>query len=285
MTTPRMIKTGLASLVTCLSLGATTAKADLIDGIVDIWTVGVSAEFVCSTAQFSPGTANTACAPSAMSWGEPALADRSGLSITNLPPALVTTNGGLQANTAVTHNNQPVTGNSLDSVTLRSTLTLTPFDPLGGLGLPPASIDFLIDFEETDNGANPCANGEANDQGVNINGCADIFVLDQTALNFPFLYDLDGAGGPLEAREYFISFFELTNGLNPLAAAACAAAGATTDPCFGFLTPESQSTTFQFASLITTEPVVFETPAPASIALFGLALTALGWSNRRKRKI
>ena len=37
------------------------------------------------------------------------------------------------------------------------------------------------------------ANGEANDAGIDVNGCADIFVLDQTARHFPFDYDLDDA--------------------------------------------------------------------------------------------
>ena len=116
--------------------------------------------------------------------------------------------------------------------------------------------------------------------GVNVNGCADIFVLDQTALNFPFFYDLDGAGG-LPGHTYYISFFELTNGLNPLSNASCASAGVA-NGCFGFETPEEQDTTFQFAATITSEPIVV-VPAPATLGLFGLALAAMGWAGRRRR--
>jgi len=96
--------------------------------------------------------------------------------------------------------------------------------------------------------------------GVNVNGCADIFVIDQNALNFGFMYDTDGAGGD-DPIQYFISFFGFIGGLNPLPSrVACTAAGATA-PCLGFRTPEGADTTFQFASLITTERATVPHPA------------------------
>jgi hypothetical protein len=175
---------------------------------------------------------------------------------------------------SVTHRNQPINEPSLDSVTLRSTLTLTPFDPAGA-GLPSQSLDFVIDFLETPNGANPCANGGAQGVGVNSNGCGDIFVIDQSSLNFPFQYDLGLGHGP---QTYFISFFEQSGGLNPLPAAACTAAGVA-PPCLGFVTPEGANTTFNFAAVITTAPVSI--PVPGTLATMGLGLLLLGW--RRKR--
>lgn len=282
-TRDRSFKTRAAGLAAGLSLlGAAGAQADLIDGIVDVWTVDVNAEFLCATAAWTDGTDDTSCAAQSMRWGT-GDSGQSGLDITNQPATQVTTNGPSVGNVGVTHINNPINGSSLDSVTLRSTLTLTPFLPASAEpSIGPNSLDFLIDFLETPNGDDPCANGQPNDQGVNGDGCADIFVIDRNALNFPFFFDLDGAGGPLQNQEYFISFFELTNGLNPLAEAACTAAGAA-NPCLGFLTPESATTPFQFAAVITTEEVVIDVPAPATLALFGIAMTGLGLFSRKRR--
>ena len=267
-------------VVTTAALMSTSAHASLMDGIVDQWTVGVVGVFDTTTVVFDPNATGTIVTPTSLSWGtaQPG-GGQSGLDITNLAPAVVNTNGAAVANTSVTHRNQPITGNSLDSVDLISTLTLTPFSP-SAPGLPPASITFNINFAETPNSANPCADGGPNGSGVNLNGCADIFVIDKNALNFPFFYDLDGAG-PLQNQQYYISFFELTSGLNPLPDEACTSAGATT-PCLGFRTPEETDTTFQFASVITTRPV--NVPEPGILATLGIGLLALGFSRRRKQQ-
>jgi hypothetical protein len=191
---------------------------------------------------------------------------------------MVDTNGAAVPNVIITHNNNPITGNSLDSVTIDSTLTLTPFVP-PALGLPPATISFLIDFQETPNGANPCADGGTNGVGVNVNGCADIFVIDQAALNFPFQYPDPTGPDAGTLRTYFISFFESTGGLNPLSDAACSAAGVASG-CLGFTTAEQQSTPAQFAALITTQPV--GVPEPTALLLMGLGLAGLGFAKRRR---
>jgi PEP-CTERM motif len=260
------------------------AQATLLDGIVDKWNVNVDTVFdtnsICdSTGDCVSPTGVTVVNSQSLRWGSDLGFGLSGLDITNSPSnANVNTNGAAVANVSITHINQPITGTTLSSLDILSTLTLTPFSP-PDVALPDATITFKVHYLETPNGSDPCADGGANGSGVNSNGCADIYVTDVNSLNFPFFYDLDGAG-PLQNQQYFISFFELTNGLNPLSAAACAAVGVSS-PCLGFETPEQANTTFQFASLITTERVSI--PEPGSLALFGLALSALGFIRRKQR--
>lgn len=244
---------------------------------ITTWTVDVDTKFDISSVEPTPGV--TVVNDKSLRWGTSTGSGQSGLDISGSPASTkVDTNGSAVANVSVTHLNQPITGTSLTSVDILSTLTLTPFLP-AGLGLPSATITFGVDFKETPNGADPCADGGANGSGVNSSGCADIFVIDKSALNFEFFYDdLDGSG--ITGRSYFISFFELTNGLNPLSGAACLAATGSSATCFGFETPEGANTTFQFASLITTERVGI--PEPGILALFGAALSSIFFTRRRK---
>jgi hypothetical protein len=253
------------------------AQADLINGIVDTWNVNVDTIFDTTSVVWTGGV-GTVVNDQSLRWGTSTGSGQSGLDIGNSPSnTQVDTNGPAVGNVTVTHLNRPITGATLDQVEIESTLTLTPFVP-PAVGLPPATITFLVDFLETPNGADPCANGGANLVGVNVNGCADIFVIDQAALNFPFFYDLDGPGGSLPNVLYFISFFELTQGLNPLPDAACNSVIGSS-PCIGFQTPEGQDTTVQFAALITTRPVLV--PEPSTLACLGLAFLGLAFARRR----
>lgn len=74
-----------------------------------------------------------------------------------------------------THNNFPISaGTSITSadLRLRGNIDVTNSDNTTELF---SGVEFLFNFAhwETTNSGSTCANGEANNQGVNINGCAD----------------------------------------------------------------------------------------------------------------
>jgi hypothetical protein len=270
-----MKMTKLKALLAAVSM---SAAGSVLASPVITWEVDVFTRF--DTATVLPAGV-TIVNNQSLRWGTPVGAGtQSGLDITASPSVtFVDTNGPAVANVSVTHFNQPITGTTLTSVNILSTLTLTPSNPPDPDAVGPATITFAIRFAETTNqpGGGICADGTPNNVGLNVNGCADIFVIDQAALNFPFLYE--DPDDPGVFRQYFISFFELTGGLNPLPALACTATGSPV-PCLGFRTPEQANTTFQFAALITTERV--RIPEPGALALLGIALGAMAIGRRRR---
>lgn len=182
----------------------------------------------------------------------------------------------------ITHHNNPISAATLLTSQIQSTLSLWAVPPGDTGGLPdtgPTSLTFTIFFAETSNGANPCADGTANNQGVNINGCSDIFALNQAqAFNQSFQFD-NGTG----LETYFVSIFPIVGqGLGSftlLSADACAAAGAAAN-CIGFQTTEERDTTIRFGFVVTAEPISI--PEPGSLALVGLSLGLFGLLRRRK---
>ena len=145
-----------------------SAHASLLDGIVDVWNVNVSTVFdttsICdSNGDCTSPTGVTVVNDQSLRWGASTGCGQSGLDIGASPSnANVTTNGAAVANVSITHLNQPITGTTLSSLDILSTLTLTPFAPPAGAALPSALITFKVHYLETPNGANPCADGGTN---------------------------------------------------------------------------------------------------------------------------
>jgi hypothetical protein len=272
--------------------GVPTASA-----IVTTWDYTVNAGFSAfapgSVIASQPGTlcSGASCPPSTfyntrLEWGTPTPEGgnlRSALQLTEpasslpgppVPPILggpIVTDNGVQPGINITHENRVVldNGNTLSTATIAGRLTLAPKTPPG----PPFAFDtnFSIRFKETLN-VGPCLGGTS--------VCDDIFVLDQ--IQNPF-----GTFQPTGPLVFPFSFgadnYTLTltlNGLGPLTAAQCAAAGAAAG-CLGFLTPEGLNTTLTTSlSIQSVNPI----PEPSTLLLLGTGLAALSLYTRKKAK-
>jgi hypothetical protein len=267
------------TLAAMLGLCAGFAQASQI---VTTWGVTDTAVFVPATLLPAGGYPNPVLSVgnTQLHWG--AATQQSGLIITNSGVQVSAPTGVITPTVQVTHDNFPIpAGNSLTSVDIFASLSLVSISPTTGNPLP-ASINFGVRFLETPN-LNPgqtCADGGISGApGVNVNSCADLFVISNDSLNSAFFYDSDGAINGYDPEPYYVSFF--ADGFNPLSNAACASVGAA-NGCYGFETPENLSTTAQFMILITSTP--FQTPEPGSMALMSGALAALAWVGRRRKQ-
>lgn len=152
-----------------------------------------------------------------------------------------------------THLNNPITGVSLNSIQLKLTADVAvDANPIG-------NFTFLFDFThvETPNGEDPCAFGGANDQGVNINGCADRVTLSVNS---------GTAGFTIGTDIYTIAIDGFRIGGVPVTE---------------FLTVEEQTNAADIEARVRLRSEVVGVPAPAALGLFGLGLLGLAALRRR----
>lgn len=252
-----------------VALAALAAISPAAEAAVISWDYAVEAAFTGAT--FSGGT-TPAFPATTLSWGRSSV----GPSSLAIAPFLVegqvdtfigigTPPAGFAApGISLTHNNRPITGGSLRTAVLSTSVILDPLIP-DGAPLAPMGFDISIGFSETPN-SGTCAVADS------PTPCNDIFVLIGGLPNFNFFYDAGDGDGLVE---YLVNVFPLAgDSLGALDDAACLAAGQPAG-CVGLTTPERQSSTVPFGFTISAAPVpTGPLPTPGTLGLLAAALVA-----------
>lgn len=194
-----------------------------------------------------------------LNWGQPASSSgQSGYDFqassdfaTDVPP------GGEFELGVFTHRNYPVYEPVVTETTLQVDVNVSIDGGIAQL------FQFFFDFDhwETPNAANPCANGGANNSGINSNGCADRVTVSNSSASETF--EVDGV-------LYTIAITGFKVGSDILSE---------------FWTKENNSNSAVLIATITSELIPNEVPLPAALPLFLAGVAGMGFASRRRKPI
>lgn len=224
--------------------------------------------------------------PTTLRWGS---GSRNSLTTHGNSTGVIDTFGIAPGAGLVHHNHVNPSDFTLQSVTLRNVLQLTPIAPNppynGAFTIEGPTLSFDLLFHESVNRprSGVCSDGTSVFNPINIRGCRDFFVLANpealTPIQFPF-------------QDWLYTIAIIAPGVLPLRPQACDVVGLSPG-CIGMMTRENGNTTFQPYFTIVAQPLLpipllqiaaastFDSPTllqqvdePPPVALFGAALIA-----------
>lgn len=230
--------------------------------------VGISSQWVSWTGGSGVVSSGANTDPATLRWGQPSgTANKSGYDFKAAATPFDAPQDVEFKLGDFTHLNWPIdSGTGITSATLQVTFNIL----LGNSEQKTLTSSFLFDHWETPNGSNPCANGGANNEGINANGCADRVKVSTLPLGDDGIIELEDENGSTFKYAFDILGFKQN--------------GQTVDT---FWTKEKADNSaslyarFTYAENINTGPSPIPVPAAGFLLMGGLGV--LGALSRRRK--